>query len=81
MPLRRQVTGGAILMVDRYNDDRQQWQVLQVGPKVDNIRPGDHVLMPQNFEALYDFTDGVIIADSKTVEAVFSYESDAAVHP
>lgn len=71
-PLRRQTTDGGILIVDRYNDERQQWRVLQVGPKVDpSIVPGAQVVSVQSFEPDHEWTDGVIIADARHILAVF----------
>lgn len=41
-------TDGGIHLVDNHNwqDDRRQYRVLAIGPKVKEIVPGDHVLCP-----------------------------------
>ncbi len=61
-----------IMQPARYYDDRKRWQVLQVGPKVQNISPGDKVLTHGNEEPLFDWPgDNVRVIDASHVLAVW----------
>lgn len=52
------VSAGGIHLVEQYNDDRMQWIVDAVGPKVTEVVPGDRVLTPLYF-------DHVTLADGR----------------
>lgn len=51
----------------KYWDDRRSWSVLQVGPGVNDIEPGDKVITHGNEEPLHEFSDRVRIIDAKAV--------------
>jgi co-chaperonin GroES (HSP10) len=70
------VTSGGIHLVDRYNDDRMQWKVEAVGPKVQEIVPGDCVLTPLHFDHL-TLDDGRKVVNASQVLMVWgnAYEN------
>jgi co-chaperonin GroES (HSP10) len=70
MPLASASTG--IVQPAKYYDDRKMWSVIQVGPKVQNIVPGDKVLTHGNEEPLFDWPgDNVRVIDASHVLAVW----------
>ena len=68
-PLASESTG--IVQPAKYYDDRKRWSVLQVGPKVENIVPGDKVLTHGNEEPLFEWSDAVRVIEQKEVLAVW----------
>lgn len=41
----RKQSEGGILLPQQYQDDRKQWRVVAVSPKVSEVQPGDKVLV------------------------------------
>lgn len=65
------VTQGGIMLPQKYQDDRRRWSVLQVGPDVKEIQPGDKVLTHGNEEPLFEWSDLVRVIDAKAVLMVW----------
>jgi co-chaperonin GroES (HSP10) len=71
-PFKPTMTDSGILFDMGRQDDRKRWSVLQVGPKVQNIVPGDKVLTHGNEEPLFDWPgDNVRVIDASHVLAVW----------
>ncbi len=43
------VSSGGITLLTHFNDDRMQWRVEAVGPKVREVQVGDHIITPMNY--------------------------------
>jgi co-chaperonin GroES (HSP10) len=71
-PVPQDTQTGSIHLAPKYSDDRKRWSVIQVGPKVQNIVPGDKVLTHGNEEPLFDWPgDNVRVIDASHVLAVW----------
>lgn len=65
------ISAGGIHIPGQYQDDRTQYQVLGVGPKVQEINPGDCVMAMNYHGNLVDLGDGTAILDAKEAIAVW----------
>jgi co-chaperonin GroES (HSP10) len=71
-PFKPDRTDSGLLFDMSRQDDRKRWSVIQVGPKVQNIVPGDKVLTHGNEEPLFDWPgDNVRVIDASHVLAVW----------
>jgi len=70
-PLPQETKKGSIFLVEKFQDDRKRWEVIDVGPKTKDIKPGDKVIVHGNVDNLYEFTDGVQILNDKDVLATW----------
>lgn len=70
-PMPQKERDGSIFLDHNYQDDRKRWEVIDVGPKTKDIKPGDKVIVHGNVESLFEWTDGVQILNAKDAVAVF----------
>lgn len=70
-PLPQETKKGSIFLVEKYQDDRKRWEVIDVGPKTKDIKPGDKVLVHGNVDCLFEWTDGVQVMNASDVLATW----------
>lgn len=66
-------SAGGIVLLEQFNDDQKQYEVLAVGSKVKDIAPGDRVLAELYHEHAI-LPDGSRIADAANLLAVWRPE-------
>lgn len=66
-PYKPTQTDTGILFDMSRQDDRKRWSVLQVGPKVQHIVPGDKVITHGNEEPLFEWSDAVRVINASDV--------------
>ena len=54
-------------MVEKYADHDKQWEVVQVGPKVKDLSPGDKVMTDSFPSNKHVFTDNYRIIEERDV--------------
>lgn len=57
--------GNGLILVEKYQDHEKTWEVVQVGPKVQHLSPGDRILTDSFPSNKHVFTDNYRIIEEK----------------